>query len=197
MYRSYELLENLQKQYSKYNQLIIAYDFDDTVREWNPDKPYEGVVGRHKDVVKLLQRAKEKINNAKFICYTARDHNNPLTIEYITQFCKENNIPLDTINENIITWYESPSKLFYNIFLDDKAGLETAVYVLENFIDSLATEKIPNGEYFGIWGGYEMKIYDSKMNYLGKRKTKEGVRGTNIKSLVLIHNNEIQRHITI
>ena len=197
MYRSYELLENLQKQYSKYNQLIIAYDFDDTVREWNPDNPYEGVVGRHKDVVKLLQRAKEKINNAKFICYTARDHNNPLTIEYITQFCKENNIPLDTINENIITWYEYPSKLFYNIFLDDKAGLETAVYVLENFIDSLATEKIPNGEYFGIWGGYEMKIYDSKMNYLGKRKTKEGVRGTNIKSLVLIHNNEIQRHITI
>lgn len=197
MYRSYELLENLQKQYSKYNQLIIAYDFDDTVRERNPDKPYEGVVGRHKDVVKLLQRAKEKINNAKFICYTARDHNNPLTIEYITQFCKENNIPLDTINENIITWYESPSKLFYNIFLDDKAGLETAVYVLENFIDSLATEKIPNGEYFGIWGGYEMKIYDSKMNYLGKRKTKEEVRGSKIKSLILIHNNELQRYITI
>ena len=43
----------------------------------------------------------------------------------------------------------------------------------------------------------ELKIYDSKMNYLGKRKTKEEVRGSKIKSLILIHNNELQRYITI
>lgn len=192
MFRSFELIEKLHETYNKYNQIIIAYDFDDTVREWNPETPYEGVVGRHEDVVKLLQKAKKKLNGAKFICYTARNVNDPQTIEYITKFCTENDIPLDTINKDVIDWYGAPSKLFYNIFLDDKAGLETAFYVLDRFIDEATKpEIIKDGTYFGIWGGYIMDIYDSKMQYVGSRPTVEGVRGFDIKYVVRISNDKI------
>lgn len=197
MYRSFELIEKLHEQYKKHNQIIVAYDFDDTVREWNPDKPYEGVVGRHMDVVKLLRKTKERVN-AKFICYTAREHDNPATIEYITKFCKENDIPLDSINENVIDWYASPSKLFYNIFLDDKAGLETAFDILDRFVDECSKpDKIEYGTYFGIWGGYQMDIYDKNFNFIGQRPTKEGVKGIGIKCIVRIENDQIQdfKHI--
>ena len=107
------LLKRLEEQYEKHEQLIIAYDFDDTVREWNPGNPYDGIVGKHQYVVDLLNEAKNLIN-AKFICFTARN-TSEMTINYITKFCNENDIPLDAINDNVINWYPQPSKIFYNI----------------------------------------------------------------------------------
>jgi len=113
-------LSRLYGQYLKHNRIIIAYDIDDTVRPFyckNCD-----------DTIKLIKEAKEVLN-AYFVVYTS----NP-DIDGVKKFLKEKELPYDTINENLPFIPYSTGKLFYNIFLDDKAGLDQAKSVLRELI---------------------------------------------------------------
>ncbi len=113
------LLSRLIEQYKNQERLIIAYDFDDTV------KPYW--CGSCEDVKSVLRLCRDTLN-AYFIVYTCNPNHNKIK-EYLT----EEEIPFDTINQNapfIDASYIS-GKLFYNVFLEDKAGLGEVVKTLE------------------------------------------------------------------
>jgi hypothetical protein len=113
-------LGRLIEQYQKHNQLVIAYDFDDTV------KPYW--CGDCTEIQSLLRGAKRTLN-AYFIVYTSNKD-----IEGIKAFLNEENIPYDSINENAPFAPPMGGKIYYNLFLDDKAGLQQAAGILHDLI---------------------------------------------------------------
>lgn len=131
------LLQRLIEQYQKQDKLIIAYDFDDTV------KPYwcAGCTM----VQSILRRIRDNIN-AYFIVYTCnKDH------EKIVDFLNKNDIPYDSINENAPFAPDISGKLFYNVFLDDKAGLGEVVNTLDQFLNLVINGQIQKN------GGIESK----------------------------------------
>jgi hypothetical protein len=113
-------LLRLMEQYKKHGRLIIAYDFDDTV------SPF--YCANCTEVQSLLRMAKNTID-AYFIVYTS----NP-NIERVKDFLDKNNLPYDSINENAPFVNYSGGKVFYNIFLDDKAGLAQAASNLKDLL---------------------------------------------------------------
>ena len=113
------LLNRLIEQYQNQEQIIIAYDFDDTVSPC-----YCMDCG---DVQSVLRMSK-RILNAYCIVYTSNpDH------EKIKKFLDKYEIPYDSINENapFVPFNNPKDKIFYNIFLDDKCGLGEAVHTLK------------------------------------------------------------------
>ena len=114
------MLGRLIEQYKKHDQLVIAYDFDDTVR------PYW--CGDCTEIQSLLRSAKRALN-AYFIVYTSNPHTNEI-IEYLNN----EKLPWNKINENAPFAPPISGKIYYNIFLDDKAGLAQTAGVLRELI---------------------------------------------------------------
>lgn len=123
-YPAYTFLR-LVEQYQKMDRLIIAYDFDDTVSPY-----YSNGCGRAANVIRM---AKEYLN-AYLIVYTCNQDYNK-----IKKYLNDNNIPWDAINENapFIHFCNEKSKLYYNLLLDDKAGLHQAISDLESLINGI------------------------------------------------------------
>lgn len=113
------LLQRLIEQYQKQDRIIIAYDFDDTVSPCYCSNCTE--------VQSVLRMSKENLN-AYFIVYTS--NNNHIGIKKFLDF---HGLPYDAINENapFVPFNNPKDKLFYNILLDDKAGLGEAVRTLK------------------------------------------------------------------
>ncbi|MBR5860444.1 MAG: hypothetical protein IKY71_03765 [Bacteroidaceae bacterium] len=116
---SFPLLR-LTEQYERNKQLIIAYDIDDTVR------PFHSATCSQ--VVSTVRAAKNVLG-AYLIVYTS----NP-DIDGVRQYLDDNDIPYDSINENAPFAPQSNGKLYYNLLLDDKAGLAQAESVLRDLI---------------------------------------------------------------
>ena len=114
------LLERLVHQYKKQDKLIVAYDFDDTVRPM-----YCSDCTR----VQSLLRQLKNIANAYFIVFTSNEN-----IDDIKKYLDKYEIPYDAINENAPFISLNKGKIFYNVLLDDKAGLGETVNTLEQLV---------------------------------------------------------------
>lgn len=114
------LLLRLIEQYQTHERPIIAFDIDDTVRPY-----YSKPTG---EIQSLLRMAK-RVLNAYLIVYTS----NP-NVGDIVKFLDKNDIPYDAINENAPFAVCPGAKIYYNIFLDDKAGLGQAAQILKDLI---------------------------------------------------------------
>lgn len=122
--KQHKLLKKLFDQYYKHGSVIVAYDFDDTVY------PFSSEVEELKDTVNLIQRL--AICGHKVYCYTSNED-----IEKVTMYLHYNRIPYCSINKSPV---DSIGKQFYNVLLDDKAGLNETKEVLEMFL-MLTTNK--------------------------------------------------------
>lgn len=123
---SYEnCLNRLRKEYQEHGQLIIAYDFDNTIFNFHKDKDRT-----FNNVIELLQKCKEK-DIGKFICFTASKEER---FPFIKNYLDMNNIPCDTINKGIEGLPNGNIKPYYNILLDDRAGLLTAYNLLKDLL---------------------------------------------------------------
>lgn len=122
------VLNRLIKEYKKYGTLIVAYDFDNTVYDYHADGH------SYNSVIKLLR----KLNTlgCYLIVFTASDESK---FEFISNYLEDNRIPFDTINKNAPFVNFNSGKIYYNILLDDRAGLKSTHDVLVNFIKYLDT----------------------------------------------------------
>jgi hypothetical protein len=112
-------IQRLINEWVKHKSLIIAYDYDNTVFD------YHGVGFKFTNIISVLQECKEY--GCKFIVFSCSPpERHPEMISYLT----ENNIPFDTINKNIIELHGGHGKVFYNILLDDRAGLKSSFSIL-------------------------------------------------------------------
>jgi len=129
------VLNRLRKEYKKYGKLIIAYDFDYTINNYR-DENWE--------YTKVVQLLKDWKGRAEFICYTASSKDR---YKEIKNKAKELDIKIDCINKNIKGMrVPKGGKIFYNIFLDDRAGLDECARVLRKLITEIKKEEEQSNE---------------------------------------------------
>ena len=123
-------LHKLIKQYQEHGNIIIAYDFDDTVHDYCTHEPIN-------EIIDLLQQL-NKNANVKLICYTSRIDNE---IEYVKNFLSNNQIPYTTINEPVFVEGMTSGKIYYNILIDDKSGIIETYRILNDFLNYIKENK--------------------------------------------------------
>lgn len=132
-YLSYKnFYKRLEAEYKKYGELIIAFDFDDTVYN------YHKISNRNYSRVINLLRA--WANNGYLIAFTSREDGR---IKEVSDFLIENKIPFNSINENKPgVKFGNNCKVYYNVLLDDRAGLGWAYKALLKIIKQIQRGKL-------------------------------------------------------
>lgn len=99
------------------DRLTIAVDFDNTLAVTR----YPAIIAPIGTVVDYIRDAKEN-HNAIIILWTCREGKE---LEEAVAWCKENNIPIDYVNENVPArvekWGNDCRKVSADIYIDDKA----------------------------------------------------------------------------
>ena len=119
-------IHRLYDDYTKHGKLVIAYDFDNTVYDCH-DLGYDFA-----DVRALLRAA--EIQGHTLICYTANNE-----IEFVMNYLTDSEIPYTMINESPVD--TGGGKIYYNILLDDRAGLQSAFQTLKGTMSLINTLK--------------------------------------------------------
>lgn len=124
--------KQLEDNYKKHGNLVVAVDFDSTLY------PFRNEHHRFPKLIKLIQDCKKR--GFLIIIFTSSPKER---YGLIQDYCAKMDIPYDAINQDLVFFRQYPdedwsnSKIFYNILLDDKAGLSAAYKVLRKFVDSL------------------------------------------------------------
>jgi hypothetical protein len=114
-------LERLEEEWKQHGKIIIACDYDDTISPWKL-RGYDP-----KRTIEVLKQA--KVTGAYIVIFTAC---NPLRYEEIKNHCASIGLEIDSINETPIDLpYGKDKKIYANIFIDDRAGLNEALNILE------------------------------------------------------------------
>lgn len=99
------------------DRLTIAVDFDNTLAVTR----YPAIIAPIGTVVDYIRDAKEN-HNAIIILWTCREGEE---LEEAVAWCKENNVPIDYVNENVPArvkkWENDCRKVSADIYIDDKA----------------------------------------------------------------------------
>lgn len=121
--------KRLLEEYLKYGSLYVAFDFDNTIYDFHNDG------GDYSAVIDIL---KESSNYGfKMILFSAET--NPEKLKWKIEYSKQLGINVDYINESPVI--PGSAKPYYNILLDDRAGLESAYNSLKFVIDYIKTNK--------------------------------------------------------
>lgn len=123
-------VNRLLGEYEAHEKLIVAVDFDDTVFDFH-EKSFS-----YERVLNLLSRCQ----NLGFylVLFTASDKS-----RHISQllYMHSKGIMIHSVNQNPIDLpYGKEGKIFYNILLDDKAGLGQACDILEEVVTKIEKE---------------------------------------------------------
>ena len=113
--------QRLLAEYQRYQSLVVAYDFDNTVFDYHQngwDFP---------QVIDLLRKLKKM--NCHLIIFTANEDE-----AFVENYCRQHQIPFDAINKNPPFHKSTSRKIYYNILLDDRAGLAEAFEHLNRLI---------------------------------------------------------------
>lgn len=104
----------LIEEYNKYKRLIIGFDFDNTIYDYHHND------GNYSEIICVLQMAKK---HGFILClYTTEE--DPQKLEPKLDWCRQFGITPDYINESPVM--SKAKKPYFNLLLDDRAGLESA-----------------------------------------------------------------------
>lgn len=125
-------VDRLLADHYKYKKLIVAVDFDDTVFDYHQQ-------GHYYDWVFSLLRRCKKLGYYVTV-FTASPVDRHLFIE---EHMLSEGIKIDSINRNPIPLpYGNNGKIFYNILLDDRAGLGQACQILDEVLSRIESEEL-------------------------------------------------------
>lgn len=114
----------LLKEYHRNGGLVVAFDFDNTVYDFH-EEGWE-----FPDMVNLLRELKAM--GCYLIVFTANEDEG-----LVARYCEDNDIPFNAINENPPFWKSESRKIFYNILLDDRAGLRETYDLLTTLVKQI------------------------------------------------------------
>lgn len=123
-------IDRLLEEYRKYRSLIIAYDFDNCVFDYYKK-------GRKFDKVINLIRMCNELGFHLVVFTSCNDDRMP----EIRKYLNDNNIPFHSINETPEYIPFQGRKIYYNVLLDDRAGLASAFHQLEMVVYQIRSEK--------------------------------------------------------
>lgn len=100
----------------KWEGIVIAVDFDNTIAKTE----YPKIIAPIPETIEFLRKAKR--NGAEIILNTCREGKE---LQEALDWCKENNVPIDSANENSPTriklWGNDCRKIEADLYLDDRA----------------------------------------------------------------------------
>lgn len=117
----------LHEEYRKYGKIIVATDFDDTIFDYHK-KGYT-----YTNVIALLKECQDL---GFYICiFTGTPKEK---YDEVRSYCKEIGLNISTINTNPFPMcFGNDGKMYYNILLDDRAGLAESYYTLHRLVNSI------------------------------------------------------------
>ena len=115
-----QVFNRLMADYEKHKSLFVAFDFDNTVFDFFD----EGHTYPKMEELLILAKAK----GCKLILFTGNEGER---LKQIIEYCKEHGYEPDFVNENP---FMATRKPFYNILLDDRAGLMDAYNLLKTVL---------------------------------------------------------------
>lgn len=131
------LLERLIKEYLIHGRLLVGFDFDDTVCLY--DKVCPEPTALRPELKPVCELIRELRPYALLTLWTARSesHTHPYdeydTLTEAKNWLKAHNIPYDNVNDDGPAGIGS-RKVYFNILLDDRAGLPSAYETLQKFL---------------------------------------------------------------
>ena len=116
--------QRLYDEWIQHSKIIVATDFDDTISPWKFQSEDD-----IKEINKLIQLLIEiKQIGAYIVIFTAC---NPDRYPDITKYCLDKGLTIDGINTTPVDLpYGKTNKIYANIFLDDRAGLNESIETL-------------------------------------------------------------------
>ncbi len=125
-------LNRLLTEWKKYGKIIVALDFDLTIFD------FLNVGMEFNDVINLIKRC-EKIGIYLLVFTCRQEKDYPI----ISKYYEEKGLKYDKINENVdfLHGQMTSRKLYYNICLDDRAGLSSAYNILLKAVEHMEYEK--------------------------------------------------------
>lgn len=127
-------IERLKKDYDTHGKLVVGFDFDNTIF----DVHNKG--GNYSYVISLLQQCKKL--GFTLCLYTAELREDWL--KWKVDYCKHFGIEPDYVNESPLL--PGTRKPFFNILLDDRAGLESAYQTLKQVVEYANSKSGQPGE---------------------------------------------------
>ena len=121
-------INRLVEEWMQHGKIIIAVDWDDTLEAWKFDSDIDKE--RYQRLWKLLKEC--QLTGAYIVLFTACNIDR---YEQLKTYCAEKGLNVDGINRtpvNSIPYGKEGSKIYANIYLDDRAGLEEAAEILES-----------------------------------------------------------------
>jgi hypothetical protein len=117
----YNAFSRLRDEYDVHKSLIVAVDFDDTIYDFH---------GKGYDYSNVIHTVRECNNlGFKVVIFTAnKDH------DLVLKRCKEIGIEIEGINKQLLPQFEGSGKIYYNVLLDDRAGLCSSMRILNSVI---------------------------------------------------------------
>lgn len=113
--------QRLLREYQAYGSLVVAVDFDNTLYDYH----HQGL--DCSEIIALLHDLR-RIGCYLIIWTAAEDEG------FVQDFCVQNNIPFDAVNENPPFFTSASRKIYYNELLDDRAGLAESFHRLQRLV---------------------------------------------------------------
>jgi len=118
-------IDRLFQEWQLHGKIIVAVDFDDTISPWKFKSKQD--LEELDRTINLIKIARE--TGAYIVIFTAC---NQERYPEIQEYCEKLRLPIDAININPIDVpYGKNGKIYANIFLDDRGGLNEACTILE------------------------------------------------------------------
>lgn len=140
MEKDNKYLTRLYQEWKQYGKVIIGVSFDNTISPWKfKDKESLEKIDK---TIQILRVAHE--TGAYIVIF---DSGSPDRHEEIQSYCEKVRLPIDTINKtpfDIPEGYGKDGKIYANIFLDDRAGLNEALDLLETAMYMVRGDKASN-----------------------------------------------------
>ena len=125
-------IDRLADEWMQHGKIIVAVDFDDTISPWktNDQQDCDQVIQVLKDVCLV---------GAYITIFTACKEDR---FEQIKNYCTEKGLTINSINQNPIDLpYGNQNKVYANIFIDDRAGINEALEILKESMYIVRSKK--------------------------------------------------------
>jgi len=120
-------IERLYNEWKKYGKIFIACDFDDTIYDFHK-KGYT-----YNNVINLIKEC--QVQGCYTIIFTGSEVEK---YPFIREYCEQIGLHIDKINENAIPMpIGNNGKIYFNILLDDRAGLSSSFNILSNALTKI------------------------------------------------------------
>ena len=124
----FDFYKRLKQDYAVHKSLFVAYDYDNTVFDYHN----QGI--NYDKIIDVLRTCKSL--GFTLLLFTGNEGEK---LEIIKKDLRARKVPFDLINENPLMKTRKP---YYNILLDDRAGLKEAYNTLKKLTDEIRNQEI-------------------------------------------------------